>query len=490
MKNSLSLAALSRVVSNVCVVLAAFFSICLYNLYVSKEIYGTILVGLQIIGYLPLMSGGFRTVLNQRMLAQPDAETVRAVARFGQTLQSYFFVFVVVAGVSVMLAYSQTPKTHVLGIPLLVFAATGLAGAVNFQAGGQLGLLVAFGEQVTSALIQGAWAIMGVVILWASFELGFGVWAFPLSNGLGALLTIIGVRMALAVTGNDVPLFVWQRENDFRERFKAVWRPAVDCLYSQIGVVLIYTTDVVLVGILIGPGAAAVYGIVARVMANSRQLIQSLSEAAWPRLAQELDDARRAQLMKKVDRINAWLVGCWYGAVAMTLQPFLGWLVKSDWVATQLLITLLVVRNGIASLVSPHAYGLMSAGRFKELSRINGQEVLVSVGGGAILSCTALGMYGTACAFLLGTVSISGWKYSREYFRFARDSHWFSEWVAVSWRGLLGGGVSAVLAGVVWEVEQRDFAAPGWMAVLAGMVGFGLPASAILARWVLAKKIL
>ena len=74
MRNSLSVAVIFRVVASLVGVATAFISIRLYNLHISKEVYGAISVGLAIIGYLPLMNGGFRMVLNQRMLAEPDPE--------------------------------------------------------------------------------------------------------------------------------------------------------------------------------------------------------------------------------------------------------------------------------------------------------------------------------------------------------------------------------------------------------------------------------
>jgi O-antigen/teichoic acid export membrane protein len=479
---SLSYAVVCRVIANLCGVAAAFITIRLYNLYVSKEIYGSILVGLQIIGYLSFMSGGFRIVLNQQMLSQSDETKSREIARFGQTLQTYFFVFVVLLGMAVMAGYSQLPKTHALGIPTMVFVTAGIAAAITFQAGSQLALLVAFGEQVKSSLIQGAWAVVTAAILWISFALGSGIWAFPISNGLGSLLVVIMVSLALKQTKNDVPCFIWHRESDFVARLKAVWRRALDCLYNQVATMLAFTLDMIFVGILIGPGAAAVYGIVSRIMAISRQMLQSLSEAAWPRLTQELDDLRRAQMMRKVDRLNAWIVGSWYGAMAVTLHPFLTALVKPDWVAPPLLMLLILMRHGLISLCSPHAYGLMSLGRFRDLARLSWFEVTVDIVAGITLSLTA-GVKGTAAAFLLGTCSMSAWRVTREYFRFAGDTHWLAEWCAVYGRALAAGLCAWVIASAIWHLEQSHFNLPSWTAILAGGIGFSLPVMAILAWW-------
>ena len=479
---SLTSAVIARVIANVSAVVTAFLSIRLYNLYVSKEVYGAILVGLQIIGYLPLMSGGFRTVINRQLLAEPDAAAKAFLARFGQMLQSYFFIFVVVASMAIMAAYSQEPGARSTGLPVLLFVAAGAAAALYFQAGSQLGLLVAVGEQVQSSLIQGAWGIVGVLILWISFLLGWGVWAFPASNGIGALLIIFATRMVLLWTSKDVPLFVWSSGPGVWSRLKSIWRPSLACLSNSVAMVLVFTVDLIIVGIAVGPGAAAVYGIVTRAATISRQMLTSLSEAAWPRLAEELNAQHKAQLMRKIDRLNGWFVGAWYGAMAVTLHPFLVWLVKPDWVAPQLLIGLMLARNVLVSLASPHAYGLLSAGRFKDLASVNLQEGLIGLVAGIALSL-AFGYYGTAIAFLAATCAMQSWRMTREYFRFAHDTHWKAEWLAIAFRALIAGAAAAALAAGVVGISHYVPVPRGAMALLGGGIGFGLPALLVLARW-------
>ncbi len=488
MRNSLSVAVIFRVIASLISVASAFISIRLYNLYVAKEVYGVILVGLGIIGYLPIMSGGFRMVLNQRMLAEPNPEAAKATARFGQTLQTYFLLFVLLAGMSLMAAYSQVPSTRALALPILVFIATGAAAAATFHAGSQLALLVAFGEQVISTVIQSSWGLMGLFILWATFRMGWGVWAFPASIGFGALFTLLCVRVVLITTKHDVPLLVWHRGKDFWERLKTIWRSAIDCLHNQIVTAVIFSSDLIIVGILIGPGEAAVYGLVTRIAALSRQVLQSLSEAAWPRLTQELDSQRKATMMRKVDRLNAWSVGCWYGAMAATLLPFLGSLVKADWIASPMLADLIIMRNFIISLSGPHSYGLISAGKFKELARLSQFEAIVGVVLGVALSYAA-GVVGTAVAYLLASCSMSAWQMTREYFRFADDTHWLAELWAIWWRGIVGVGVGLAVATAVWSLEQTGFRAHGWRSILAGGIGYGLPMAAVMIWWRVAGRI-
>jgi len=487
-RNTLSFAVICRLIANLCSVATAFISIRLYSHYLSKEIYGTIQIGLMMIGYLPLMSGGFRMALNQQTLAERDPARAQLIARFGQTLQTYFFVIVLLGGMVLMALYSQLPKTQDVGLPVMLYVATGLGAAITFQAGSQLALLVAFGEQVTSSLLQGAWGLVGIGIAWIVFVSGGEAWALPISTAGGALLVILAVRIALARVKSGVPLFVWRRDSDFWLRFRDAWRAAFDCLYFQVTATLLFSLDVILVGNIIGFGVAALYVIVARVMGISRQLLQSLSEAAWPRLAQEQDADRKAQTMRKVDRLNAWLVGAWYGAMIPVLLPFLAWLAKPTWVASPTLMVLLVSRNFLTSVINPHAYGLLSAARFRDLAMVSQREVITGVIAGLIFS-RPLGAEGMALGFLIGTATSSGFLMTRRYFQAAHDTHWLSELFAVYWRAILAAAISlGISSAAAWLVFTRCHAS-GWAALPAGGLAFGLPAAAVLLRWRMSGKV-
>lgn len=474
MRNSLSFAVVCRVVANLCAVATAFISLRLYNLYLTKEIYGTVLVAAQFLTYLPLVGGGFGMVLGQQMLAARDRVSVAKVARFSQVLQSHILLIALVAGLSLMAIYSRMPAARSTGLPLPLFFAIGVAGVATFYAGGQIGIMVGLGRQIYTIILTGTWSILGLLILWVGFVLGFGVWAMPISTGLSAvlLLPVAWVLQQRLVEG--MPILSWHREADFWPKLQAIWRPSVAWLQSQVSIMFLFTLDIILMGMLFGPGAAAVYGIVSRVTGMSKQVIQALCDTAWPRLAQEPDLQRKADLMRKVDRLNAWIAGSWYGGMAATLEPFLNWLMRThtDWVAGPQLIALVLARNLVVSLSSPHAYGLLSAGRFKELARATQQEVVLMVLGVFLLG-HFLGMKGVAIATLVATGGGSLWYMTYLYFEPSSSMSWFTEWCAVYARGLVSAVLGFVTASLFWWVEKVLLGAPGYLAMIAGGVGFG-----------------
>jgi O-antigen/teichoic acid export membrane protein len=476
-RNSLSFAVVCRIITNLCAVATAFIGLRLYNLYLTKEVYGTVLVAAQFLTYLPLVGGGFGMVLGQQMLAAQDRPTIAKLARFSQVLQSHILVVAFLAGLALMAIYSQMPAARTTGLPLPLFFAIGVAGVATFYSGGQIGMMVGLGRQVHTIILTGIWSVLGLLILWGGFLLDCGVWAMPISTGLSALLLLPVAWVLQRRIVEGLPILSWHREADFWPKLRNIWVPSLAWLQSQVSIMFLFTLDIILMGMLFGPGAAAVYGIVSRVTGMSKQVIQALCDTAWPRLAQEPDLQRKADLMRKVDRLNAWIAGSWYGAMAATLQPFLGWLMKTDWVAGPLLISLVLARNLIVSLSAPHAYGLLSAGRFKELARATQREVVLVVLG-IFLFGHFFGMIGVALATLAATGGGSLWYMTYLYFRQASSKPWFSEWCAVYARGLSSAALAFATASLVWWGEKVLLGAPGCMAMIAGGLGFGLGMSA------------
>lgn len=470
MRNSLSFAVVCRVITTLSGVATAFISLRLYNLYLTKEIYGTVLVAVQFMSYLPLVSGGFGMVIGQQTLSAQDRTEVAKLARFTQVLQSHIVLIALVAALIIMAIYSQLPNTRTSGLPLPLFFAVGLAGVATFYGGGQIGLMTMLGRQVQSIILTGIWSILGLVLLYVCFRLGFGVWSMPLSTALGPLL-LLPVAWTLQrrlVPGN--PILSWHRDADFWPKLKLIWRPALDWLQGQAAIMILFTMDIILIGILFGPGPAAVYGVVSRITMMSRQVIQALCDSAWPKLAAQPDLLLKAELMRKVDRLNAWISGAWYGAMLATLQPFLSWLVKPDWVAGIGLITLMLARTLVVSLAAPHAYGLLSAARFRELARLTQYEIIASA-----LGIFAFGHFfgytGVAMGVLFGTAGGSLWYTTFLYFRTSELTHWFREWTAVYARAAVSCGLGFGVATLIWWAEKSLINAPGWASFVAGGAG-------------------
>ena len=237
---------------------------------------------------------------------------------------------------------------------------------------------------------------------------------------------------------------------------------------------VLFNVDIILTGLLFGPGAAAVYAIISRIGQISRQTIQVLSESSWPKFAQEPDLQRKASLMRKVDRLNAWIGGSWHGAMLATLQPFLGWYMKAhpDWVAGPWLIGLMIARNLVEVLSAPHSYGLLSEARFKDIARAVQFEILLCVAAIFIFS-PFLGLNGLALGVLVGTAGGALWYLTYLYFKHVHRTSWTGEWIAIYARGVAGAAIGFAVASLAWKAGRDFLGAPAWASLLAGILGLG-----------------
>ena len=215
-----------------------FLALRLYNIYLTKEFYGAIVVATNVLSYLPLVSGGFVMILSQQMLASRDeAETVR-IARFAQVLQSHILIAALVAGVGLMGIYSQLPLAHSSGLPVSVFFSIGLSAVATFYAGGQFGLLLGLGQQTYSIILAGALNLLSFLIMWVGFGLGLGIWAMPLSTGLGALLLLPVAWSLQQKFARGIPILSWHRNPEFWQRLRATWLSSfvyLGCQFSHHG---------------------------------------------------------------------------------------------------------------------------------------------------------------------------------------------------------------------------------------------------------------
>ncbi len=459
-----------------------FLALRLYNVYLTKEYYGAIVVATNVLSYLPLVSGGFVMILCQQMLASRDSEETIKIARFAQALQSHILIVALLAGIGLMAIYSQMPVAHSSGLPFSLFFFIGLSAVATFYAGGQIGLLLGLGQQTYSIILTGGSSLLSFLIMWACFYLGLGVWAMPISSGLGAVLLLPVVWMLHQRFARGIPIVSWHRNPDFWQRLKATWLSSFVYLGCQFSIMLLFNVDIILAGVLFGPGAAAVYAIISRIAQLSRQTIQVLSETSWPKFAQEPDLQRKANLMRKIDRLNAWIGGSWHGAMLATLQPFLGWYMKAhpDWIAGPWLIGLMIARNLVEVLSAPHSYGLLSEARYKDIARSVQFEVILSVLG-IFLFSQFLGLNGLALGVLVGTAGGALWYLTYLYFKHVHRTSWLTEWWAIYARGLGSAAIGFAVASLAWRGERDIFGAPGWASIVAG--GLGLGASLAVAYW-------
>src|SRR5580658_437765 len=98
-----------RLISLAAQSVAGLVAVKLYGRYLGVNVYGVLVVALQITSYLPLFDGGFRTATNRQILANPAAESKRRLIHFSQTFYSFLGLILLPIGMLVMFGYGLTP---------------------------------------------------------------------------------------------------------------------------------------------------------------------------------------------------------------------------------------------------------------------------------------------------------------------------------------------------------------------------------------------
>lgn len=456
-------------------VISGLVSLRLFGHYLETAEYGAVLVALQITSYLPLIDGGFRTTLNRTLLGEADPARRTSLILFGQVLCTWLSLLITPLSLLALSAYGFTGTVQDVGLSPGLFLVLGLTGAAMFINTMQANLLVGLGNQAQLSLLTSLSSWLNLTVLWLGLKQGWGVWTFPLSQLLAVALLFPVTVWLLKTRVPSLAIFRLRRPPDFSGIFHAIKPQALACFKAQIYTLLLFTVDVIMVGILCGAKAAAAYGILSRLLGILRSLCQSIGEAAWPLVASS--EANREVYQRFLLQSAPWLYGSITGAVLVTLNPFIAWYMGGDWTTNSLLFNLVLGRFLITGLASNVTYIIYGAGDFQVLSRYLGRELLLAGTLGLVMGFSQQPEC-VAGAFLLATIVGTGgplfYHYARENGRSPMQligSIWGRALIAftVSWLGtygLLQSGASGI-----------------WLPVMAGAgVALGLVTGLAVAR--------
>ncbi len=431
--------------------------------HVSKPEYAVVGAALGMMMYLPLLDGGFRMVVNRRLLAarsldSADQERVDLL-HFSQSLQSWVGVVALLVGALLMVLYALTPNASAAHEPWSFYLLLGAAGAMGLMAQMQATLLTGLGRQAQVFAINGFASLGNLALLALCFHQGMRVWAFPVSLLIGAVIQFFAAGYLARLTEPGLPLIEFRRDAAFLKRLAGLRSEALAAFRSQASILLLFSFDIVIVGLVPQQEEAATYMVLTRIFAIVRNCLQAASEAMWPLVASGHDSARRFE--QPLLRLNAWICGAALGACVPTLPPFLEWLMKKDWSPAPLLVLLFAARFCVTTFSSPTAFFLLGRGDFKMLARYVERELIAAV----VLSIPLgwkFGPTGVVLSFLLATAFGTLTPILSRYAHLVKESP-FQLFTTVWIRGVAAAGVAG-LAG--WLIVQQ--LRPGPLAIAAG----------------------
>lgn len=442
--------------------------------HLPRDEYGAVMVALTVLGYMPMLDGGFRMLLNRQMLQEADPGRRRWLAGFGQGLATRLFLGALVVGPAFMLACWAGPAGRGAGLGLGFYLALGLGGALTLSAGMQVQALVGVGRQGWMSVIQGLGSVVHLGVVAAGLRAGWGPWAFP-----AAVVAVAGIPwLAAGATLRSLfPGLPWVDRAwaaDRRAYWLQHWPEAWTVCRMQLLIVALLAIDGLLANWLLQRGGElTVFVLVLRVLGIARGVLTSFGEALWPRVAQGREGGD--DVTRRASAANAWLYGVGGGLMVGCAPAVLAWHVSPEWVASPAWVALLAARFVVVGLSSPVAYHLMGSGGFRILARRVGMEVAAAivlgtagawVGGGTGLAAGLLlsTAFGTSLPLFLDHARGCGTRDGPALF--------LSAWARAAAGAAVAGGVGHALVRAGWT---------GPWSVAAALAGAGAAALGMLA---------
>jgi O-antigen/teichoic acid export membrane protein len=239
-----------------------------------------------------------------------------------------------------------------------------------------------------------------VGVLWLGLHEGAGVWAFPVS-GAAALFVTLPLAVALIRRRvSPIRFFSFRFDAEFRSYFERFKREAWSCFRSELATLVLFSVDIILVGLMCGYEDAAAYGVLSRMFGIVRAFVQASGEAAWPFVAQH--GLQKRSFGQQLIRINAWTYGSITGVACVVLYPFLQWFMGEQWIASRTVLYAVALRFLVTGMASNVTYLLYGLGQFQDLRRNLERELCASVVLAVVLG-PAFGVNGISVAFLAAT---------------------------------------------------------------------------------------
>jgi O-antigen/teichoic acid export membrane protein len=378
--------------------------------HIGQRDYGLWLVGYQLLTYLMLADLGLVAVLPRSLAtatglaANPEEAAAEVAGLLGQTCRLILWQMPLVAGAALAVWASLPAEWQALREPLgaVMVAYVLLFPFRLFQAALQGLQDLAF----VSAAQTGTWFVntaLSLSLVWAGEGLGALAWSWIVSQGVLHLLC--GLRL-------------WGRFPNFFPRRLAPpdWQQVKGRLQegfwaslAQVAVALLNSTDVILIGTLIGPEAVVPYVCTAKLVFILGNHAQAALQFALPALAEVRASQTPGQVlgvcnsMTTMQLLLSGLVGC----LVLAVNPgFVTWWVGGEqfggWTLNCLLLVLMVLRHWNIALV----FSIFAFGYNRRIPLTTILDGLVTLTGSALL-IPQVGLIGAPIGSVLGVCFVS-----------------------------------------------------------------------------------
>lgn len=402
--------------------------------YLSRPEFGLWALTMQLAGYIGLIDAGMSGSISRILI---DYKDHRADGNYGSTIKTGALVGVVQGGLVVA-----------VGLVIALLAGSWLRVPAELQASffwlllGQSGVLgIAFAGRVFSHLLMAHQRVdvtnhgqsvlfgLGLLLMWAGFAAGWGVFSFLASQAVmglgGALVNAWGcLQLKLLPRGREWGTVTW-------EKFKELFAFGRDMFLYSIGMQFVNASQTVLLTRFFGLDVAAVWSVCTRTYTMLTMLIWRILDYSGPVIAEMMVRGEGERLLKRVKDLAlvsasfsvfaAALFGACNGSfVQVWTHGKIAWPPVNNWLLGLWLVLNTAMRSHIMLAGTTKRFGFLRYVFLLEGSAFVGLNLLLLRPGGMTgmlvfsILCTAsfslpYGLWRTRQYFDLSVVELARW---------------------------------------------------------------------------------
>lgn len=394
--------------------------------WLGTERYGVWLIVLQLVYLVSLAMNWIAAPVTREAVASYVASNGTLVKKVFQTVAAFYAVIgiglivcVLLVGSAVLQRLTMPASVQAEAYAALLFSAGYVGGMLQLNL--LLNILTGFQRMHQANLLQAGLTVLGAGSGLAAVAMGYGLTglAFGQVFALTAVYAV-GWRLARKIEG-----VTWGFDHVDLDLLRGLVKSGSTYAGYSVSYLLLQS-DILLVGVVLGPAAAAIYGVAYKVADQLVQLMWKIPDSLFPIIA-ELDIRQNSDRLARVHRLSGRvaMAAAFLGAVLLGayghagVQLWVGLENTPPWIVFLAFAVMVVLQVFIhTSLMISYGTNRMSSIARAALLEGAGKIAV------ALWLLPRIGIAGVALATILAQMNVTGWYVPYKACRDTGDSFW------------------------------------------------------------------